>query len=169
MKTSGYGFVVASLTAVLIVTGAALAGQPADPVPFPQGYRSWQHVKSIVIGPEHKSFPARGGIHHYYANDKAIEGYRSGKFPNGSVIVDEGVSTKDGEGQARGILLEADRRFLDVMVKNDRLYKETGGWGFDHFDGQERTGTLAVTERSKCYECHATRKERDHVFSSIRP
>jgi hypothetical protein len=169
MKTSGWGFGVASMTAVLIVAGSALAGQPAHPIPFPHGYRSWQHVKSIVVGPEHKSFPTRGGIHHYYANDKAIEGYRSGRFPNGSVIVDEGVFTKDGEGQTKGILLEGDRRFLDVMVKDDRLYNETGGWGFDHFEGQERTGVLTVNERSKCYECHAKRKERDHVFTSIRP
>jgi hypothetical protein len=168
MKTSGCIFGVGSLTAVLIVAGAALAGQPAPAVPFPHGYRAWQHVKSIVVGPEHKSFPTRGGINHYYANHQAIEGYGTGRFPNGSVIVVEGVFTKDGEGQAKGIVLEGDRRFLDVMVKNDRLYQETGGWGFDHFEGQERTG-LAISDRSKCYECHAKSKGRDHVFTSIRP
>jgi hypothetical protein len=169
MKTLDCRFSVASLIAVLVFAGAALAGQAAHPVSFPDGFRSWQHVKSLVVGPEHKSFPNRGGIHHYYANDKAVEGYRSGKFPNGAVIVIEAVFTKDGEGQAKGMVLEGDRRFLDVMEKNDRLYTDTGGWGFDHFDGQGRTGALAVGERSKCYECHAQSKERDHVFSAIRP
>jgi Cytochrome P460 len=97
-----------------------------------------------------------------------MKGYRTGKFPNGSVIVDEAVFTKDGEDQAKGILLEANRRALDVMVKNDRLYKDTGGWGFQHFDRDTTTGTLNMEARGKCQECHANAK-RDHVFSSVRP
>ena len=28
-----------------------------------------------------------GGIHHIYANDKAIEGYRNELFPDGAVII----------------------------------------------------------------------------------
>jgi hypothetical protein len=144
-------------------------GTPATPaVPFPHDYRAWQHVKSIVIGPEHKSFELRGGIHHYYANKKAVEGYRTGRFPNGSVIVDEAVWTQDATGQGKGIVLEGRSRFLDVMVKNDRLYKDTGGWGFEHFEGEKPTGVLDVDRRTRCYECHAKRQDRDHVYSAIR-
>jgi hypothetical protein len=169
MNTLHFSLGIGSSCAVLIVAGVAFAGQSEPAIPFPDGYRSWQHVKSIVIGPEHRTFATRGGIHHYYANEKALEGYRTGTFPDGSVLVDEGVFTRDGEGQAKGILLEADRRSLDVMIKNDRLYKDTGGWGFDHFEGQERTGRLGASERVTCYECHAKRKDRDHVFSTLRP
>jgi hypothetical protein len=136
-------------------------------VPYPSEFRSWQHVKSIVIGADHPSFARRGGIHHYYANEKAMEGYRTGKFPDGSVIVDEGLFAKDGEGQGKGILLEGERRGLDVMVKDDRLYKETGGWGFEHFDGDGRKGMLPASGRAQCYGCHS-KTERDHVFSAVR-
>lgn len=75
-----------------------------QPVPYPEGFRSWTVVKSLVIGPGHDSFAKRGGIHHYYANDKAVLGYRTGAFPEGSIVVDEAVFTKDGEGRAGGIL-----------------------------------------------------------------
>jgi Cytochrome P460 len=156
------------LCVVLLATVAVIRASDSPDVPYPREFRSWQHVKSIVIGPEHRSFQVRGGIHHYYANEQAMKGYRTGKFPNGSVIVDEAVFTKDGEGPAKGILLEGDRRALDVMVKNDRLYKDTGGWGFDHFDGDTKTGTLNTEARGKCQECHAKAK-RDHVYSSVRP
>jgi hypothetical protein len=152
--------------AAVFATAAILAERKTD-VPYPRDFRSWQHVKSIVIGPEHKSFPMRGGIHHYYANDQAMKGYRTGKFPNGSVIVDEAVLTTDGQGQAKGILLEGDRRGLDVMIKNDRLYKDTGGWGFEHFDSNGTTGTLPASGQATCQECHAKAK-RDHVFSAVR-
>jgi hypothetical protein len=169
MKQKRYAASCAALLAVLVLAGVVTSGQATPPVPFPQGYRSWQHVKSIVIGPEHKSFSRRGGIHHYYANDKGTQGYRTGTFPNGSIIVDEAVTAKNGEGDATGILLEGARRFLDVMVKDDGLYKDTGGWGFEHFEGDEPAGQLNVEQRNQCFQCHSKRKDRDLVFSVIRP
>jgi hypothetical protein len=56
---------------------------------------------------------------------------------------------------------------MDVMVKNDRLYKDTGGWGFEHFDRDATTAMLTAGARSTCFECHA-KATRDHVFSTIR-
>jgi hypothetical protein len=159
--------IAVGLATLLTVVGVIRASDSPD-VPYPRDFRTWHHVKSIVVGPEHRSFPIRGGIHHYYANEQAMKGYRTGRFPNGSVIVDEAVFTKDGEGPGKGILLEGDRRALDVMVKNDRLYRDTGGWGFDHFNGDAKTGTLNTEARAKCLECHAKAK-RDHVYSSVRP
>lgn len=155
------------VTALLATAALSQAGD-LPPVPYPKGFRSWQHVKSIVIGPEHPSFKARGGLHHYYANELAMKGYQTGTFPDGSVVVDEGVFAKAGEGPAAGITIEGDRRSLDVMVKNDRLYKDTGGWGFDHFDGDSTSGKLDANGRGSCHECHAKAK-RDFVYSAVRP
>jgi hypothetical protein len=161
-------FAARGLVVVWMVTIAAKAAQPAPPVKFPPDYRSWQHVRTIVVGSEHRSFATRGGIHHYYANAQAVEGYRTGRFPNGSIVVDEGVLTEDGTGQSKGIVFESHRRSLDVMVKNDQLYADTGGWGFEHFEGDESKGRLDAKGQTQCYECHSKRKDRDHVFSAIR-
>src|SRR5262249_33612038 len=146
-----------TIAAASIATLTTLAAdQPA--VPYPTGFRSWQLVRSTVVGPEHPSFPNRGGIHHYYANDKAVEGYRTGTFPKGSVLVDEGVMTKDGEGMTKGLQFETERRGIAVMVKNDELHRETGGWGFEHFKGDDRTGDLKAGDRKQCYGCHSMQK-----------
>jgi hypothetical protein len=142
--------------------GEASVKEDQPPVPYPQGFRSWTVVKSLVIGPK------RGGIHHYYANDKAVLGYRTGTFPDGAIVVDEAVFTKDGEGRASGILLEGDRRFLDVMVKDARRFETAGGWGYEHFDRDDRAGRLSDSERAACSACHA-KAPADHVFSRIRP
>ena len=158
------------LLAIAAVVGAASpAGQSAPPVPFPDGYRSWHVVKWMTVGPDHRTFARRGGMHHYYANPKAIEGYRTGVFPNGSVIVVEAVWTKDGEGDAKGLVLEGTRRFLEVMVKDDRLYGETSGWGFERYEAEETSGRLTMTERSQCHQCHSKRQDRDLVFTSLKP
>ncbi|HEX6929881.1 MAG TPA: cytochrome P460 family protein, partial [Gammaproteobacteria bacterium] len=85
--------------ATLAAAAACLAAFAADTVQvaYPEGYREWTHVKSMVIREGHPLFASFGGIHHLYANDKAMEGYRSGKFPDGAVIVfDLLEATADG-------------------------------------------------------------------------
>ena len=58
---------------LLLLPAAALA---ADPVPYPEGYRAWTHVKSMVIEKGHPLDEAFGRIHHLYANKQAMQGYR---------------------------------------------------------------------------------------------
>ncbi len=45
-----------------ITVGAASAQTAA--VPYPEGYRDWHHVKSMIINPGHGLYDAFGGIHH---------------------------------------------------------------------------------------------------------
>jgi len=169
MNTRQIDTAIGAVAVMLAVAVTTTARETTTAVAFPTGYRSWQHVRTIVIGPDHPSFARRGGIHHYYANAQAVEGYRAGTFPNGSVIVDEGVLTKDGEGRSKGIVFEADRRTLDVMVKDDKAYKDTAGWGYEHFDGTAMAPTMTAETRKACFECHSNGGERDSVFTRIRP
>ena len=82
-----------SRIAAAVILGAALTcsaralARSDDPIRFPAEFRQWAHVKSVLVGPEAPSFPTEGGIHHIYANPKALDGYRTGRFPDGSVVV----------------------------------------------------------------------------------
>ena len=72
---------------VLTSIALVLPAIAADPqVPYPAGYSNWHHVKSMVIDKGHPLYEAFGGIHHLYANPKAVAGYKSGKFPDGAII-----------------------------------------------------------------------------------
>lgn len=42
-------------------------------------------MKSTLIGPQHARFATNGGLHHVYANEKALAGYKRGQFPDGFV------------------------------------------------------------------------------------
>ncbi|MCX7901844.1 MAG: cytochrome P460 family protein, partial [Burkholderiaceae bacterium] len=112
------------------IGAATLAGMinaAAADVPYPEGYRNWTHVKSMVIEAGHPLYEAFGGIHHIYANAKAISGYRSGKFPDGAVIVFDLLEAK----RADHAVTEGARKVVGVMHKDAKKYAATGGWGFE--------------------------------------
>ena len=83
------------LATAVSVWSFSLWGQLDDSVPFPKAFRKWSHVKSVLVGPQSAAFATEGGIHHIYANEKALEGYDTGKFPDGSVIVYDLLETKE--------------------------------------------------------------------------
>ena len=136
-----------------------------DDIPFPTEYRKWAHVKSALVGPQSPAFKTEAGIHHIYANSKAVEGYETGKFPDGSIIVYDLLETKE----VSGITIEGPQRRFDMMVKNSQRYKENGGWDFARFrDGSRTDGVIPADIKASCYRCHGQKKDHDFVFSEFR-
>ncbi len=162
MHTRHFAAVAALVCAA--VTGAAISADSAA-VPYPAGYRAWQHVKSMVIEAGHPLHAAFGGIHHLYANDKAMKGYRSGHFPDGAVIVFDLLDAT----AADHAITEGKRKVVGVMHRDAKKYAATGGWGFEGFAGDSKTeravGDKAATA---CFSCHAPQKAHEYVFSSYR-
>ena len=154
------------LTAILALCLAAPATADERPaVPFPEGYRDWHHVKSMVILPGHSLYDSLGGVHHIYANEKALSGYRGHAFPNGSVLVVDFFQ----EQQVDNTITEGPRKFVAVMFKDASRYQDTGGWGWEAFKGDSHTDRLVSTNAaSACFGCHTTQKKQDYVFSSPR-
>jgi hypothetical protein len=150
--------------ALASLAALALPAHAAE-VAYPDGYRDWHHVKSMVIQPGHGLYEAFGGIHHLYANRKALEGYRTGKFPDGSVIVFD-LLEAPVEG---GAITEGKRKVVGVMARDARKFAATGGWGFEGFKGDSRTERAVGADAAKaCFACHAPQKDRGYVFSSLR-
>lgn len=152
----------------LILSVAILASTAAyaDPsVPYPDGYRNWKHVKSMVIKPGHALYDSFGGIHHLYANQKALAGYKSGKFPNGSVIIFDLLEANDADNA----VTEGKRKVVGVMHKDATRYAATGGWGFEGFKGDSKTGrAVGANAKTACFDCHTAQKDADFVFSRMR-
>ena len=158
------GTLILTPIAVLIV-GFALSAQTDETPSFPKDFRRWAHVKSVLVGPQSPAFATEGGIHHIYANDKALQGYESSKFPDGSVIVYDLLETKEVGGNT----VEGQTRRVDVMIKQSERYASTGGWGFMSFSGSNQTdGKLTAERQAMCAGCHAHRKDHDSVFSEFR-
>lgn len=151
-----------------IVGGIVVGRQPASAddaatVAYPDNFRSWSHVKSGVIGPQHKNFASLGGIHHVYANEKAMAGYRTRKFPEQSVIVFEWLEWREQDGA----FLEGPRRQVDVMVRDSQRFAATGGWGFQRFVQDTKQLASSPTPQ-QCFACHDQLQEDGLVLGKYR-
>ena len=103
-----------------------------------------------------------GGMHHIYANAKAMEGFASGKFPDGAVLVFDLHDVLESKGNTT----EGPRKKIEVMVKDSRRYPSTGGWGFERFVGDGQGPALTDADRAKCFACHQGQRNNDSVFST---
>jgi Cytochrome P460 len=166
--------VLVTLALVSIVSADLFRAAAAenDTVPFPEGYRHWTFLHSSLIGPTLAGFwkrpcekPCTAGIFHFYANDKAMIGLRTGEYADGAVIAEEMLELL---GSPTGGGKEGERRMIGVMVKDSKRYPSTGGWGYGSFDGATLENELDATSRQACFACHIPRKDHGYVFSTYR-
>jgi hypothetical protein len=118
-----------------------------------------------VFGDGPPLYEAFGGIHHLYANPKAVAGYKSGKFPDGAIIVFDLLEAKSADSA----VTEGARKVVGVMHKNAKKYAATGGWGFEGFGGGDKANRVVRDNAaSACFACHEPQKSHDYVFSRLR-
>jgi hypothetical protein len=153
-----------SLLVLGCVCRFVFASEDVNPlVEFPSDYRSWTHVKSTMVGPDHPQFDAMGGFQHIYANSIAMEGYRTRKFQEGAAIAVDWLELE----QHGGGFTEGKRRRIDVMIR-DKRFASTEGWGFQRFGpkgGSERIGTPSAQQ---CLACHTARAKDGLVLSNYK-
>jgi hypothetical protein len=152
-----------SLSGVAFISVTTTNSSPME-IPYPEGFRKWGHIKTALTGfyniPQRKT----DGYHLIYANDKAMHGYRTGHFTDGSIIVFD----KHNVDTTNGVIKPGPRKFIDVMYKDSAAFKDTGGWGFEEFTGDSRMdGRLTLQRQQGCFNsCHASQNKTGYVFST---
>ena len=157
---------VAVIAALAGIVPIALAAARHRAPAFPDGYRRWTHVSSTFIGPDAPAAAmTERGVHHIYANDLAVDGMRSGRFPDGARLVYDLLETQTANGATK---VTGTRLRLDVMEKDSARYGATGGWGFESFvNGDRARPRVNGQEATMCWQCHQQRTEKG-VFSQYR-
>jgi hypothetical protein len=158
-------FVIFIIFIILIAVTLVFA-QEKKSVSYPTGYRGWTHVKSMLIFDQnHPLFNPFGGLHHIYVNAKGLSAYKKGgNFPDGTLIVFDLLEAN----MDQGAYAEGPRKFIGVMQKDSKKFKETGGWGFDAFEKDTKNSFVKDAGKG-CFNCHMSQKEKDYVFSKYRP
>ncbi len=133
-------------------------------VEYPDGYRGWTHIKSMVLHTGHPLENPFKGIHHIYGNGKAVVGTQTGKFKEGSVLVFDLLEYQTQDNAST----EGNRVLVGVMVKDSKRFAKTGGWGFEGFKGNSHTERLVKDGGQSCFGCHNSQKDHDYVFSRWR-
>jgi hypothetical protein len=148
----------------LLLAFCACGRKLHNEVPYPEGYRSWTHVKSLELKAKHPLFKDFGGLHHVYVNAVGLATLKQGgTYPDGTTFVFDLLSvTSDDAATAEGA-----RKVLGVMYKNSAAFPKTGGWGFEGF-GKSKDDRLIAGKHEACFGCHAAQKDSDYVFSKYR-
>lgn len=135
-------------------------------IPYPEGFRKWVHIKTTLTGFGNVPQKKFDGFHHIYANEKAIKGYETGQFPDGSMIVFD----KQTVDTTRRAMTSGIRKFINVMYKDSAAFIDTGGWGFEEFTGDSKTdGHLSIEQQQNCFKsCHLSKKNTDFVFTKFK-
>lgn len=133
-------------------------------VDYPVNYRDWTHLKSMIINKSHPFANPFEGIHHVYANEKALNGLKKNKYTNGSrFVLDLLEANSDADSTTEG-----KRKFIIVMQYNTKKFKETGNWGFEEFAGDSKNKRVVKDGGVSCFECHIGVKDSSYVFSNFR-
>ncbi len=156
--------VILAFATATITTLSAAADAPS--VPYPKGYRDWHHVKSMIINPGHGLYDSFGGIHHIYANNKALHGYKTGKWPDGAVMVFDLLDAKSADNT----VTEGARKVVGVMHRDAKKFAATGGWGYEGFKADSKDErAVGANAATACHQCHIAQKDAGFVFSKLRP
>lgn len=151
---------------MLVATAAVLtlsASYGAESAQFPDSFRRWVHVGTGVIMPgANPQLMSEEGMHHIFANEKAVNGYSSGDFADGSIIVYE---LREAQ-QKNGVIFEGDRKRVDFMIKDSSL-KSTGGWRFERFWGNDQAQNAVPDSGTSCFQCHSKANAHGFVFSQL--
>jgi len=155
--------------AILVIVSASLLGQmrysvQKDGLLAPANYREW-----VSVGCCSGAAPAEGSGHgslsktqrNVYINPVAYREYRrSGKFPDGTVMVLETLAASNEEGVIG----------LQVSVRDSNRFD--GGWAFYDFTearGKVKRQAEPLPQTAGCIACHRQKGGADHVFTQFYP
>lgn len=166
-KTKNILIVTFTISAMLYSSacGNTAKGSNSKLVQYPEGYQNWTHVKSMIIQEKHPLYKPFGGIHHIYANPKALKAIKKGAgvYPDGSVLIFDLLEAEEKDNT----IVEGSRKVLGVMEKDSKRFANTGGWGFEGFKKNSKV-RLVKNPKPDCFSCHQAKKQTDYVFSQYK-
>jgi len=164
---------VGTLVGVVVFTATTSRPVTVQDAPIfltqiPAGYREWRFIS---VAHEEGNLNSFGSI---LGNDVAIKAYREGTlpFPDGAIIAAlhyrfiPSAENNKAFGRDQSFVAGAPTN-VQFMVKDSKKYAATGGWGFGHFNNDEKKVDDAFMKT--CFPCHQKIKERDLVFTVYAP
>jgi hypothetical protein len=136
---------------------------------FPADYRTWVYLSSGMDMVYTEG--GGGGLHAFdnvFVDPRAYAGFQTtGLWPNGTVLVleirgAEAHASIDKAGRSQGARLA-----VEVHVKDQARFKDTGGWGFVGFSGEKPGGV--IPKAAACYACHQDHAAVDTTFVQFYP
>jgi len=122
-------------------------------------YKNWQSISTT------ERFD-NGTMRVIFGNDVAVKAIRQGKmrpWPNGTTFAKvawDQLTDKNGNSHTGAF------KQIEYMIKDDKKYASTGGWGFARFKTPKMVPYgKTVLFANECINCHRPMKNEDFVFT----
>jgi hypothetical protein len=162
---------ILTLTGFLLSLGAVFAKPAGSDVPFPNGFRNWFVVNSMIVTKDSPMSAQIGGMHIIYVNTKGLPTLKKAgpfPYPDGTMFADDVHEFSVNAGS----YVEGSKKAVTVIVKDAAKYASTGGWGFQVWAGGDPSKPLipdAAHAIQACFACHTPQKAQDFTFSTYIP
>ncbi|MFA7062472.1 MAG: cytochrome P460 family protein [Pedobacter sp.] len=156
--------VLACVVFLMVAGSIGAADRPVAPngIAIYPDYMSWK-----VIAPSYRE--DKGQIRIITGNEIAVAALHVGKkpLPDGSVLAK--VAWKAEKHPSFPVATEPGAfAQVEFMVKDAKKYKDTGGWGFARFVGNElKPYGKDASFVGECFGCHIPVANNDYLFTKI--
>ena len=157
--------IVMVCAALLLFAGSTVAAEkqvsPNGIAIYPD-YMSWK-----VVAPSYRE--DKGHIRIITGNEVAVAALRAGRkpLPDGSVLAKVAWKTEKHPNFPVATVPGAFAQ-VEFMVKDAKKYKDTGGWGFARFVGNDlKPYGKDASFVGECFGCHIPVAGNDYLFTKI--
>ncbi len=135
-------------------------------ISLPADFRSWAYLGTWSIAGEEGA----AGFHVVYTQPETVAAYRrTGRFPDGAVLVKELFETETGDLTTGQVSWARETSGWFVMVK-DSAGRFPGhplwgdGWGWALFQAEDPKTTVTENYRDDCLGCHVPAQGNDWIY-----
>lgn len=171
----------ASLAATLLLVclvGITTEGQTAEnfspyvdaegTISLPEGFRDWAYLGTWSIADDEGMGAA--GFHVVYTQPETVAAYRkTGRFPDGAVLVKELFETTSGDLTTGHVSWARKATGWFVMIKdaNGRFPGHPlwgDGWGWALFQADAPDVAVTKDYKAECLSCHVPARDNDWIY-----
>jgi len=159
--TQAFSSIGASADVARVAGGVVI--EDGNVLSLPEQYREWVFVGSST---RVEDYGKPGAFQNVYISPDAYREYKkSGKFPEGAVMVMESATSASKDVEKAEGHYEKDFTSVKVSVKDSRFDE---GWAYFEFNGGKQRAQ-ALPPSAGCLACHRDRAATDHVFTQFYP
>ncbi len=158
-----------------VVFGGGAAAESFSPyvddkgnISIPKDFRSWYFLGSWGVATDEEGKVGSQGFHNVYTQPETVEAFRkTGKFPDGAVLVKELLKARTDSMTTGEISYAAETEGWFIMIKDtEGRFKGNKLWGRGWSLFEAKDPTKAVTEdfKTECIPCHVPAKKDDWIY-----
>ena len=138
-------------------------------ISLPADFRQWPYLGTWSIAGDDKEGGAEG-FHNVYTQPETIEAYKkTGKFPDGAVLVKELFEAKTGDMTTGRVSWAGDVTGWFIMIKDTQNRFEGNGlwgdgWGWALIQSDDPATTVTEDYKAECISCHIPAQKDDWVY-----